>query len=79
MMHERDILQRLVAPADPPRLFAEVLARRPDGRYKVRDDLQRTFTVDGDGGYLPGARVIIQAGRIVDTGSRAAITKTIRV
>lgn len=78
-MSEREILSRLVAPADPPRLFAEVLSRRPDGRYQVRDDLQRVFTVDGDAGYLPGAKIILQAGRIVSTGERSPITKTIRV
>jgi hypothetical protein len=79
MSRDHDILRRLVSPDAPPRIFATVVSRRPDGRYVVQDDLGHSLTVDGAAGYLPGADVIIQAGRIVDTGSRPPITTTIRV
>ena len=79
MSRDHDILRRLVSPDAPPRIFARVTSRRADGRYVVQDDLGHRLTVDGAAGYLPGANVIIQAGRIVDTGSRPPITTTIRV
>jgi len=75
----RDILQRLLRPADPVRLFCTVTELLPAGRYLVTDDQGRRITVDGDAGYLPGGQVIIQNGRIVGTGSRTPVRKTFKV
>lgn len=75
----RDVLDRLLGPQAPPRSFAVVREALPDGRYRVADEQQRMTIVDGAPGYLPGAQVIIIAGRIVGTGSRNPIGKTVRV
>ena len=75
----RDILQRLLRPADPVRLFCTVTELLPAGRYLVTDDQGRRITVDGDAGYLPGEQVIVQAGRITRRGSRPPVRKTYRV
>lgn len=75
----RTALERIFSTDTPPRDFATVTAILPDGSYKVVDDLLRQTTVDGPVGYLPGTQVTIQAGRIVGTGNRKPISKTVRV
>ena len=78
-MRQRDILQRLLRPGEPARRFCTIESVLPDGRYTVTDDQGRKLTIDGDAGYLPGAQVIIQNGRIVGHGRRTAARKKIRV
>lgn len=75
----REVLQRLLRPEGPPRIFGRVAVLLPDGRYVVTDERARKLTVDGDAGYLPGTPVIIQSSRIVGTGSRPPAKKTIKV
>lgn len=75
----KTVLQRLLRQDDPPRIFASVVGSRPDGRYTVCDDIGRKITVDGAAGYLPGVMVVVQAGRIVGTGTRPPVRKTIKV
>lgn len=75
----RDILQRLLQRPAPARIFATIESRTADGRYRITDDQGRALIVDGEQGYLPGASVIIQSGRVVGIGRRPAVTKTYRV
>lgn len=75
----REILQKMLEKPEPVRRFGRVESSLPDGRYIVVDDQERKTTVDGAAGYLPGASVIVQTGRIVGVGSRPAIKKTYRV
>ena len=75
----RAVIDRLLAPEEPPRRFGTVRDVLPDGRYRVVDERLRIFTVDGAAGYLPGGQVVISAGRIVGSGSRAPIGTTVRV
>ncbi len=75
----REILQRLLNTPDPVRRFCTIETVLPDGRYRVIDDQERIFTVDGDAGYLPPNKIIVQNGRITGFGARKPITKTVRV
>ena len=77
----REILRRLLRPAEPPRRFGVVVGVVSGGRYLVTDDTGRglQLTVDGDAGYLPGEPVIIKDGRITGRGGRARAIKTYRV
>lgn len=75
----RQILERLLKPADPVRRFCTVKTVNINGTYVVVDDQDRKYTVDGDAGYLPGKSVIVQSGRIVGYGKRAATAKVYRV
>ncbi len=75
----QEILQRLLKPAEPVRRFGEVVEVKPDGRYVVKDDQERTFTIDGDKGYLPGIQVVVIGGRIVGLGLRKPASKVFRV
>lgn len=75
----REVLSRLLRPEEPVRIFGRVALQLADGRYVVTDDQGRKLTVDGPAGYLPGTPVVIQSARIVDTGSRPAVRKTIKV
>jgi len=79
MLRDGEVLQRLLKPAEPVRRFCTIEELLPDGRYVVADDRRRRLTVDGAAGYLPGAAVIVQSGRIVGYGSRTPVSKTWRV
>jgi len=73
------ILDRMLTPAAPPRTFGIIAAVAQGGRYAVTDSNGRKITVDGPAGYAPGTSVIIQAARIVGTGARAPVSKTLKV
>ena len=72
-------LKNLFAPAPTWAITATVTGRIAVGRYALVDDAGRTLTADSTLTWSPGARVTVQAGRIVAGAGTAAPVRTYEV
>jgi hypothetical protein len=75
----KDALHNIFAPRPPVAITATVAARISPGRYSLTDDAGRTLTADSTLTWSPGARVTVQAGRIVAGAGTAGTIRTYEV
>ena len=75
----KDALKKMFTPDQPASIQATVQGRISTGRYELADDTGRKLQADSGLIWSPGARVIVQSGRIVSAGGQAQTIKTYEV
>lgn len=61
------------------RITGTVVEVLPLGRYRIEDDLGRTYQAEANGQYKPGDRVQVLDGLIVGTAGIQPVVKTYQV
>jgi hypothetical protein len=75
----KDVLKKLFTPETPAGVSATVLRWISPNRYELQDDSGRKLQADTTNVLSPGARVIVQAGRIVAVIGRNQTIRTYEV